>query len=112
VGADEEGGVRKGVGVPQGVVVGHVVGAIMGDTNGEVPAFWTSSSFASATFICLESVTIWYFNSLVLIVNLSIARAFSLRKASSRLDSKHIVVVCFKMFSFSFLSKAMSFTKS
>jgi hypothetical protein len=90
VSTTEEGGLRKEVGVSQGVVVGHDVGAIMGDTNGEVPPFWSSASFASATFNYLESVTIWPSNSLVLIVNSSVARAFSLRKASSRLYFKDI----------------------
>jgi len=44
VGVAEEGGVRKRVDVPQGVVGGHDVGAIMGDTNEEVFAFWSSAS--------------------------------------------------------------------
>jgi hypothetical protein len=51
----EEGGVRKGVGVPLEFIAGHDVGARMGDTNGEVPAFWSSASFASATFNYLEN---------------------------------------------------------
>jgi hypothetical protein len=111
VGTAEEGGVRKGVGVPQGVLVGYDVGASMGDTNEEVPAFWSSAILASATFNCLESVTIWYSSSLVLIVDSSVASAFSLRKASSRLDFKDIVVSC-NMSSLFFLSKAISFTAS
>ena len=111
VGTAEECGVRKRVGVPQGVLVGDYVGASMGDTNEEVRAFWSSATLASATFICLESVTICSSNSLLLIVNSSAPRAFSLRKASLRLESKDIVV-CLNMSLFSFLSKAISFTKS
>ena len=90
MGTTEEGGIRKGVGVPQGFVVGHDFGASMGDTHGEVPAFWSSASYASATFNYLESVTIWPSSSQVLIVNSSVARAFFLRKASSRLYFKDI----------------------
>jgi len=81
VGTAEKGGVRKGVGVPQGVLVGYDVGASMGDTNKEFPAFWSSATLVSATFNCLESVTMWSYNSVVLIVNSYVARAFSLRKS-------------------------------
>ena len=55
VGVAEEGDVRKGVGVSQRVVVGHDDGARMGDKNGEVPAFWSSATFASEAFNCIES---------------------------------------------------------
>ncbi len=53
----EEGGVQKRVGVSQRVVVGLHAGARIGGTNKEVLAFWSSTSFASASFNCLEIVT-------------------------------------------------------